>query len=546
MKNVLEYLEESFHRHPDKLAARDERTSCTYRELITEAKNIGIKLVGKMTEYEGEAGLKPVDSQCRAPSIIAQGESKSVVVFMEKGVAALKAFMGILYAGCFYTLVDTSFPAERIRQIFHTLENRVVITERQYEAFLRETGYQGEILCMDDNAYIGEGGKTGNELLARIRQQATDTDPVYCNFTSGSTGIPKGVLICHRSIIDFIDCFTRLFHITGEDVIGNQAPFDFDVSVKDIYSALKTGATLVIIPRSHFMFPNRVVDMLDETGVTTLIWAVSALCLLNRLHAFKYKVPSRINKVLFSGEVMPVKQLNAWREYYPDALFVNLYGPTEITCNCTYYVLDRTFSEEDVLPIGAAFPNKKVFLLDDDNREITNARPFTQGELCVAGTSLALGYYNDSEMTAAAFVQNPLQPHYPEIIYRTGDLAYWNDERLLCFAGRKDFQIKHMGHRIELEEVERALGGVSIIESACCFFDEEKSRVIACYTGTDDKKKIVEEMRRRVPDYMVPNVFLYMDRLPLTKNGKTDRGFLKRQYKESIQSKAESGCDREV
>lgn len=523
MKNVLEYMEESFHRHPDKLAAKDDKTSCTYRELITEAQNIGIRLIGTMQ---------------------AQDESKSVAVFMEKGVAALKAFMGILYAGCFYTLVDTSFPAERIRQIFHTLENRVVITERAHEAFLRELGYEGEILCMDGGNV--QEGQEGAELLARIRRQAVDTDPVYCNFTSGSTGTPKGVLICHRAIIDFIDCFTDLFGITGEDVIGNQAPFDFDVSVKDIYSALKTGATLVIIPRSYFMFPNRVVDMLDENGVTTLIWAVSALCLLNRLHALKYKAPSCISKVLFSGEVMPVKQLNVWREYYPDALFANLYGPTEVTCNCTYYILDRVFSEKDVLPIGTAFPNKKVFLLDSGDREITVTQPFASGELCVAGSSLALGYYNNPEMTAVAFVQNPLQPYYPEIIYRTGDLAYWNDEGLLCFGGRKDFQIKHMGHRVELEEVERALDGVGIVEHACCFYDEKKSRIVACYTGVDDKKRVVEEMRRLVPDYMVPNIFLHKDCLPLTKNGKTDRGLLKQQYMEDMQLKAEARQDREV
>lgn len=500
MNNVLEYLEESCKRSPNKTAAMDERISCTYRQLTEEAKCIGTMLLGK--------------TDMRKP----------IVVFMDKGVTALKTFMGILYAGCFYTLLDPSFPADRIGLILKTLKNDIVITEPDKAAKLTEAGFEGEILTVSD---LYRDVIADEEALAAVRNKMVDTDPVYCNFTSGSTGIPKGVLICHRSVIDFIDCFTDIFNITGDDVIGNQAPFDFDVSVKDIYSTMKTGATLVIIPKAYFMFPNRVVDMLEEKNVTTLIWAVSALCLLSRLHGLKYKIPSHINKILFSGEMMPVKQLNLWKSCYPDALFVNLYGPTEITCNCTYYVLDRTFEEGDILPMGNAFPNERVMLLDEADHEITKKSTFSHGEICVAGSCLALGYYNNPEMTAKHFVQNPLQTEFPEIIYRTGDLAYYNDEGLLCFAGRKDFQIKHMGHRIELEEIEGALNAVSIVEHACCFYDEEAGKIVACYVGGDDKKLIVSEMKKRVPEYMVPNIFKRMDELPLTKNGKTDRRLLK-------------------
>lgn len=505
MNNVLEYLESSAAAFPGKMAAKDDKTSCTYSELLSDAKRIGTMLAAK-TEIR-----------------------KPVAVFMDKSVITLKAYMGILYAGCFYVLIDPSFPPERIRQILDILKADIVITEKALEEKLRNTGYDKEIIYSDE-MLNKEKFKESEEVLMDIRCRLTDTDPVYCNFTSGSTGVPKGVLICHRSVIDFIEQFTKTFGITSDDVIGNQAPFDFDVSVKDIYSTLKMGATLIIIPRAFFMFPNAVVDMLDDNKVTTLIWAVSALCLLNRLHGLKHKVPSHINKIMFSGEMMPIKQLNIWRTYYPDAMFVNLYGPTEITCNCTYYILDREFSEDDKLPMGQAFANERVFLLDDNDREITADKSGTAGELCVAGTALALGYYNNPTATKKAFTNNPLQSMWPETIYRTGDLVYYGEDGMLYFAGRKDFQIKHMGHRIELEEIESVLGSVCTVEHACCFFDEKRSKIVAFYVGSEDKKQILDEMKQRVPEYMVPNILRCVETLPLTKNGKTDRKLLREQY----------------
>ena len=537
MKNVLEYLEQSAQKYPDKIAVKDTACAYTYEQLWKKARHIGSRLTKHTTP------------------------NHPVCVFADKSADTLAVFFGIVYAGCFYTLVDPSFPEARIRSMLSVLEPDMIVDGSNAPDKLAACGCTERVIRMEtlvhglkfectnpeeteNVAQTGTDGVTGcvnqqkelsdieNARLQEIRESMIDTDPLYCNFTSGSTGTPKGVLVAHRSVIEFIDQFTEIFDITKVDVIGNQAPFDFDVSVKDIYSAMKVGATLVVIPKAYFMFPNSVVDMLDENHVTTLIWAVSALCLLNRLHGLKHKVPADINKILFSGEAMPIRQLHAWQSCYPDAMFVNLYGPTEITCNCTYHILDREYTEDEKLPIGIPFPNERVFLLDEENHLIEPGSIGKIGELCVAGTTLALGYYRNAAATAKAFAANPLNPDYPETIYRTGDLASYGGDGLLYFAGRKDFQIKHMGHRIELEEIEHALAAIPEIEGAACFYDRAKNKVVACYIGIDDKKYLITAMKNKVPDYMVPNVFCKVDMLPLNKNGKTDKKLLEAQYKE--------------
>lgn len=493
MRNVLEYLEHSAREYPEKIVAEDINRRCSYRELLENAKHIGTSL-----------------AKIETPG-------KPIAVFMEKSVEALTAFMGIVYAGCFYILINPEQPVFRIQQILKVSGAECIITLNNTEEALLKAGFTGalssyqELLKNDIN----------EERLQQIRDQAQDIDPLYCNFTSGSTGVPKGVLVSHRSVIDFMEYFPSLFSISKEDIIGNQAPFDFDVSVKDIYSTLKVGATMVIIPKKYFSIPMQLLDYLCEKKVTTLIWAVSALCMITQLKGFTYKVPETVNKILFSGEAMPIKHLKLWQKYLPEASYVNLYGPTEITCNCTYYRITREFELEESLPIGRAFPNEKVFLLDEEEKQVTT--PGQIGELCVSGTALALGYYNNAEQTRKAFVQNPLNPLFLETIYRTGDLAYCNEDGDFCFAGRKDFQIKHMGHRIELEEIELIINSYPDIQRACCVFDTAKNRIAAFYVGGLEGKAIQQKMQESLPVYMIPTVFYSLPELPITANGKIDR-----------------------
>ena len=270
-----------------------------------------------------------------------------------------------------------------------------------------------------------------------------------------------------------------------------------------LYSGLKTGASVQLIPKQYFSIPMRLLDFLEERKVTNLTWAVSALTVLSLMNGLSYKVPPDIRRIMFSGETMPIRHLNYWRQYYPDVLFVNLYGPTEITCNCTYYKIDRPFETGQTIPIGKPFPNETVFLLDEEDHLVTE--PDVNGEICVSGTALAMGYYHNPEQTQKAFVQNPLNKNYQEMIYRTGDLGYYDGAGELCFASRKDFQIKHMGHRIELGEIESALEKVEQIRRSCCLFDEKRNKIVCCYQGKKIKKlnKINNKQKGEIMDKLM-------------------------------------------
>lgn len=504
IRNILDYLEQSARHYPDKIAFADEMSTCTYKELWETARSVGTKVANYVPP--------------RSP----------VPVFMEKRVETIYAFLGAVYAGCFYVLLDPKLPSERLKQILQTLQSEVLVLHPDYEKQFKALEYEGNVVNILEALQEEEDAV----LLEAIREQRLDIDPLYAIFTSGSTGIPKGVLVSHRSVIDFMEEFVDIFGITDKDVIGNQAPFDFDVSVKDIYSTLKTGATMQIIPKKMFSFPTKLLDYLDEREITTLIWAVSALCIVTTLKGLEYKVPQKVNKIIFSGEVMPIKHLNEWKKYLPDALYANVYGPTEITCNCTYYIVDREFQPGESLPIGQPFPNEKVFLLDEGNQLVREAGK--KGEICVSGTALSLGYYRNPEQTKKVFVQNPLNEKYLERIYRTGDMAYYGHDGYLYFASRKDFQIKHMGHRIELGEIELAMEMAEGIRRACCTYDEPENKIIAFYEGEAEKRQIVRALGKKLPAYMIPNVWVKLDRLPITKNGKIDRKKMLKEYREGI------------
>ena len=507
MGNILDFLERTEERFRYKAAVEDEKLSLTYHELGVMARRIGSALSRRV-----EPG-------------------NPVPVVMEKSPVTLAVMLGIVYAGCFYVPVNPENPPERQKKILEVLEPSVVIadvgrddtkdagnTAGIYKAGRgKRTGLTVEMLTAEE--LLREDADP--ERLEQIRGGSRETDILYALFTFGSTGVPKAVMVSHGAVIRFIRHFTEIFDITERDVIGNQAPLDFDVSVKDIYSCIMTGASLALIPKEYFSTPPRLLDYLCEKKATTLIWAVSALTLVSALKGLDYRVPEAVNKVMFSGEAMPPKQLRIWQEALPDASFVNLYGPTEITCNCTYYPVERKFGDEEKIPAGKAFPGRRVFLLDEHDREIVV--PEQTGEICVSGESLAEGYYNNREQTEKHFVMFPVSGGKPERTYRTGDMGYYDRAGELVFAGRKDFQIKHMGHRIELEEIVSAMNAVKGVTWSCCIFDREKNRICGFYMGDAQPPEVRRSMKRKVPSYMIPSRLSRVESMPLNRNGKTDR-----------------------
>jgi amino acid adenylation domain-containing protein len=443
-----------------------------------------------------------------------------IVVYMQKCCYAIIAFSAISYSGNFYTPIDTKQPEERINSILRTLDAKIALTNKA-NCLKLKSFFDGEIICIDDiNKFDMPGPADIN------KSEILNIDPVYCLFTSGSTGVPKGVVIPHCAVIDYIDWLIETFDFNEKTIIANQAPFYFDNSVLDIYTTFAAGCTLYIIPDDYFSFPVKVIDYLNEKKINFIFWVPSVFVHFANFDVFKTKKPLFLKKILFCGEVMPNKHLNYWRRYLPECLYANLYGPTEITDVCSYYIIDREFLDHEPLPIGKACKNTDILILNEkNNKTIINEL----GELCVRGTCLALGYYRDREKTANAFIQNPLNDCYNELIYRTGDLAYWNENGELICAGRIDYQIKHLGYRIEPGEIETAVLGTGLVEMVCIVYDENRKEIVMFYQNNVDIDYI--EFRRRlsifIPKYMMPARCIRMDELPKNANGKIDRLKLK-------------------
>ena len=497
MRNVLEWLERDEREYPDKLAFADPTRELTYAQLAARARHAGSYIARKAAP--------------RCP----------IALYLDKTVDAVAALFGAVYAGCCYSFVDLRQPAARITKIVEKLQPAFVVAD---DAVLAEAREVFPATCTIVPASELFACEVDDSLLAERRAEAQPTDPLYINFTSGTTGMPKGVTVGHASVLSFISTLCETLGLTRDDVFANQAPFDFDVSVKDIFGALSLGASVHLIPRDYFSVPTQLLDYLVERKPTVLIWAVSAMCFVSIMRGFDYAVPETVRLVAFSGEVMPIKQLERWRAALPTTTFVNLYGPTEVTCNCTYHVIERTYARNEAIPIGQPFANNIVFLLDEDGALVT--QPDVPGEVYVGGPELALGYYNDPERTGEAFVQSPLPDVAAGIVYKTGDLAHYDGEGNLVYLSRVDHQIKHMGQRIELGEIEAAAQASDGVERACCIYDSARQRIRLYYTGTASKDELSNALHTALPPFMMPNTVKAIDEMPLTKNGKIDRAAL--------------------
>jgi len=495
--NVLEYLDAIAQRLPEKAAFCDDALQLTFGELDKRSRAVGSALAA----YCGEP----------------------VVVFMEKGPRAVSAFFGAVRAGCFYVPLDEEMPRHRIELIFESLQPRVVVCDESTQTALTGIDFDGEALLYDELIETN----VDDAALQQIRKQAIDTDPIYVVFTSGSTGKPKGVVACHRSVIDYVESLSEVLQVSESTVFGNQAPLYVDACLKELFPTLKFGASTWFIPKNYFSFPLKLVEYLNAKRINTVCWVASAFTMVAALRILDVLQPEHLHTIAFGSEVFPAKQLNAWRRACPRARFINLYGPTEATGMSCFYALPHNFDGERV-PIGRAFRNTDVFLLSDDDKRVI--QPGEPGEICIRGTCLTLGYYADPERTAQSFVQNPLHSRYAERIYRTGDLGEYNEAGELMFISRKDFQIKRAGYRIELGEIESAAMSIDGVAAVCCLFDEAKKKIVLCYVAELARADLQKALSAKLPQYMIPNVFMQIDSMPMTPNGKIDRNGLKERF----------------
>ena len=500
MTNAAEYLERTAARVPDKIAFSDASGSLTFGQLLTRARALGTvagRTSGLQKRARGRAHRPDSTERCGPARRFAERE----LLCSHRRADARSAHAPHSHAG--------ACPRDRLFGI--------------------EPPAGGAAYGLRAAVCLEEAEKTAPDdaLLQARREQIIDLDPVYLLFTSGSTGTPKGIVISHRAILDFTDWLTDFCGYTEHEVFGNQSPFYFDTSCKDLYQTLKLGATCVILEKKFFALPLFLLQALDQHGVTAVNWATSAFHLAASSGALERCVPHALRKIVVGGEALQARYVNMWKRAIPEADLYNMYGPTETTVDCAALHLTRAYRDDEPIPIGKACRNMQLLLLKDD---LTEAAPGETGELCVRGSGLAAGYFADAEKTDAAFIQNPLCPDYRDILYRTGDMAVQREDGNFYFLARRDGQIKHMGYRIELGEIETALYSVDGLHDAVCFYDAMRDKIVCVYAGNLDTNTLAKALRTALPKYMLPNVYEKLEALPHNANGKLDRAALKERF----------------
>ncbi|MBQ1380891.1 MAG: AMP-binding protein [Ruminococcus sp.] len=498
--SVLNRLDKTAAAFPDKVMFRDETAEITFGEFDRLTKAVGTYLAQRV----------PAGSP--------------VAVMSGRHILTPSCFLGAVRAGCFYAPMDGDMPQTRLNQIIGVIRADFMLVDRAHLETAQALDFDGEIIVFEDI----RDTEPDEALLAAREKTLGCTSPLYVIFTSGSTGVPKGVITSHQSLMTYIDSVAKVLDINSTDILGNQSPLDYIAAVRDIYFPVSFGASTYIIPKNEFAVPTTLFDTLNREKITALCWSVAGVELPAKLGAFDVSKPEYLRKLCFSGSVMPCKYLKIWQEHMPDVLYVNQYGPTEATASCTYYVVKEKVNDDTVLPIGTAYDNYHVMLLNEDNTATPQGET---GEICVSGPILALGYYGNKEQTEKSFLQNPLNDNYRELIYKTGDLGHFDENGVLHFLGRKDRQIKHLGHRIELGEIEETAKKIAGVTDCCALYYKDKATLYLFYVGPATSKEIVLYFRQNMPAFMVPRKLINLEALPTLPNGKTDMQTLKSYFK---------------
>lgn len=497
-KNIIEYLEESVSIYKDKIAVIDGSEEINFNQLHTSSKSLALEII----------------------RLVSNKVNKPIAVFLPKSIGSIIADVAVTYSGNVYMNLDVKSPAIRLENIMNLIKPDLVITNSSLSLRIKEIDPALKQILIDE-CNLKETAST--KLIYSRLEKIIDTDPYCIINTSGSTGTPKGVVLNHRGFIDFTEWAIETLKIKDDEIVGSLSPLVFDIYSFEICMSMAKGSTIVILPDSLAAFPIKILDLIHQKKINFLFWVPTIMVNIANMDLLsKVPLPS-LKTIWFAGEVFPTKPFNYWHKYLPDAKFVNLYGPIEITLDCTYFIIDREIKDNEPIPIGFPCRNTDILILNEHNELVEGNE---EGELCVRGSSLAMGYYNNPEKTDAVFVQNPLNKYYPEIIYRTGDIAYKNDNGEIIFKGRKDSLIKHMGYRIELGEIEHVIINVlKLVENGCVVYNYQKKEITLFYESSENYS--VSEMKVSIgtilPKYMIPTVFYKLEELPRNTNGKIDR-----------------------
>jgi len=508
-------LTESAAKYPDRIAVKQREGCMTYRELEQTSNKLANLLIS--------LGV------CRGDRI---------GIYMPKTINSIVSIIGILKAGGTYVPVAPDAPQKRVDYIIRNCGIERVIcagscTEQLNQLFKQHCPLK-TIIQADDALFenplpvdlVGWRSVSG-ERPDLTFSGSIDRDLAYILYTSGSTGEPKGVMISHLNSLTFINWAQEFFQITEEDQVASYAPLHFDLSIFDIFAAIKAGATIVLVPDGAASFPIRLAGYIQDEEISVWNSVPSVLILLvthGKLEKFSFP---KLRLVLFAGEKFPVKYLRQLKSYLPGAHFYNQYGQTEANSS-TYYKVDTLPDDRGQIPIGKAAANFEVFALNDENRLIK--QPGETGELYINSSSVAQGYWADPEKTRRAFVDNPLGNCFADKVFKTGDLVSLDQDGNYVFISRKDNMIKSRGYRIEPGEIESAIAGHPAVKHVAVIpIPDEiagnriKAFVVPVNNGSLSGPELEKYCLDCLPRYMVPDSIEITFALPMTSTGKIDK-----------------------
>jgi amino acid adenylation domain-containing protein len=503
-KNIIEYFFTTSKNHFSKTAIIDGDREFNFNDLKVQSLKIAEQILNTSLNYK-----------------------QPIAVFLPKSYECIASDIAITMTGNIYMNLDIKSPFERLKNIIFAINPQIVITNSICLAGLDDI-HGLKIINIDE--LINKVICLNEQLILKRLETLVDTDPLCIINTSGSTGTPKGVVLNQKSYINYTQWAINTFDFDASFRLGVLSPPIFDHYNYELCLMMMTGAELVLLDNNLAMFPIKLLNSLKSHSVNYIFWVptimvnIANMDLLSSIHLPQLKM------IWFAGEVFPTKQFNYWRKSLTKATFVNLYGPTEATVDCTYYIINRELSDDEPIPIGFPCRNTDILILDEDDKLSESGK---EGELCIRGTALAMGYYNNPDKTAESFVQNPLNLAYPEIIYRTGDIVAKNGFGEIVFKGRKDTLIKHLGYRIELGEIEHiALNTLKIVKNVCTFYDQSIKEIILVYENEIEISAMIwrQSFSTILPKYMIPTKYFRIDTMPRNTSGKIDRSSLKSKF----------------